>query len=80
MFNPSCLATISRDDSWFSPKLTLSWQVNDDLNTYVSWARSEKPGGFATLSIGSSGLNRELLEYKPEKLVVWEIGAKSQWL
>ncbi len=80
MFNPFCVSSISRNDSWFSPKLTMSWQVNDDLNTYVSWARSEKPGGFATLSIGSSGLNRELLEYKPEKLVVWEIGAKSQWL
>ncbi len=80
MFNPFCVSSISRDDSWFSPKLTLSWQVNDDLNAYASWSRAEKPGGFATLSIGSSGLNRELLEYKPEKLVVWEIGAKSQWL
>jgi outer membrane receptor protein involved in Fe transport len=80
MFNPFCVGTISRDDSWFSPKLTLSWQVNDDLNTYASWSRAEKPGGFSTLGIGSSGLNRELLEYEPEKLVVWEIGAKSQWL
>jgi outer membrane receptor protein involved in Fe transport len=80
MFNPFCTATISRDDSWFSPKLTMSWQVNDDLNTYASWSRAEKPGGFSTLGIGSSGINRELLEYEPEKLVVWEIGAKSQWL
>jgi outer membrane receptor protein involved in Fe transport len=80
MFNPSCNASISRDDSWFSPKLTLSWQVNDDLNAYASWSRAEKPGGFSTLGIGSNGINRELLEYQPEKLVVWEIGAKSQWL
>jgi outer membrane receptor protein involved in Fe transport len=80
MFNPSCVGTISRDDSWFSPKLTLSWQVNDDLNTYASWSRAEKPGGFSTLGIGSSGLNRELLEFEPEKLMVWEIGAKSMWL
>jgi outer membrane receptor protein involved in Fe transport len=80
MFNPSCRATISRDDSWFSPKLTLSWQVNDDLNTYASWSRAEKPGGFSTLGIGGNGINRELLEYEPEKLMVWEIGAKSQWL
>lgn len=80
IFNPFCAATISRDDSWFSPKLTLSWQVHDDLNTYASWSRAEKPGGFSTLGIGGSGLNRELLEYEPEKLVVWEVGAKSQWL
>ena len=80
MFNPSCVGTISRNDSWFSPKVTLAWQVNDDLNVYGSWSRAEKPGGFSTLGIGSSGLNRELLEYEPEKLVVWEVGAKSQWL
>ncbi len=80
LFNPSCNGSISRDDNWFSPKLTVAWQVNDDLNAYASWSIAEKPGGFSTLSIGSSGLNRELLEFKPEKLTVWEVGAKSQWL
>jgi len=80
LFNPYCVTTISRDDDWFSPKLTLTKQVNDDLNTYISWAQSEKPGGFSTLGIGSSGLNRELLEFEPEKLRVYELGMKSQWL
>lgn len=80
LFNPYCVTSISRDDTWFSPKMTLTWQVNDDLNTYASWAKAEKPGGFSTLSIGSSGLNRELLEFEPEKLTVYEAGAKSQWL
>ncbi len=80
LFNPFCTATISRDDEWFSPKLTVSWRVNDSLNTYASFAKAEKPGGFSTLSIGSSGLNRELLEFKPEKLNVYEVGAKSEWL
>lgn len=80
LFNPYCVSRISRDDKWFSPKLTLNWQVNDDLNTYASWSEAEKPGGFSTLSIGSSGLNRELLEFEPEKLTVYEIGAKSRWL
>ena len=80
LFNPYCVTQISRDDNWFSPKLTFTKQVNDDLNAYISWAQSEKPGGFSTLGIGSSGLNRELLEYEPEKLVVYELGLKSQWL
>lgn len=66
LFNPYCVDSISRDDKWFSPKLTVTWQVNDDLNTYASWSKAEKPGGFSTLSIGSSGLNRELLEFEPE--------------
>lgn len=77
LFNPYCVDKIDRTDKWFSPKLTLSWQVNDDLNTFFSWAKAEKPGGFSTLGIGSSGLNRELLEFEPEKLTVWEIGAKK---
>lgn len=80
LFNPYCVSSIERDDNWFSPKLTLAWQVNDDLNTYASWSKAEKPGGFSTLGIGSSGLNRELLEFEPEKLTVYEVGAKSQWL
>ncbi len=77
LFNPYCVDKIARKDSWFSPKFTLKWQVNDDLNTYFSWAKAEKPGGFSTLGIGSSGLNRELLEFEPEQLTVWEIGAKK---
>jgi outer membrane receptor protein involved in Fe transport len=77
LFNPYCVDSIKRNDKWFAPKLTLSWRVNDDLNTYASWAKSEKPGGFSTLGIGSSGLNRELLEFEPEKLQVWELGAKK---
>ena len=80
LFNPYCVDSIDRVDRWISPKLTLTWQVNDDLNTYFSWAKAAKPGGFSTLGIGSSGLNRELLEFEPEKLTVWEIGAKTQWL
>lgn len=80
LFNPYCVGRISRDDEWFSPKFTLSWKVNDDINTYLSWAKAEKPGGFSTLSIGSSGLNRELLEFEPEKLNAYEIGAKTEWL
>ena len=77
LFNPYCKDAISRKDNWFAPKLTLSWQVDDDLNTYFSWSKPEKPGGFSTLGIGSSGLNRQLLEFEPEKLTVWEIGAKK---
>ncbi len=80
LFNPYCVETISRDDNWFAPKITLDWQVNDDIKTYASWAKAEKPGGFSTLGIGSSGINRELLEFEPEKLNVYEVGAKTAWL
>jgi len=80
LFNPYCVNRIARHDTWLSPKFTLTKRVNDDINTYASWAYSEKPGGFSTLGIGSSGLNRELLEFEPEKLTVYEFGVKSQWL
>lgn len=80
LFNPFCVDRLKRDDEWFSPKFTLSWKATDNINTYLSYAKAEKPGGFATLSIGSSGLNRELLEFEPEKLNAYEIGAKTDWL
>jgi outer membrane receptor protein involved in Fe transport len=80
LFNPYCTGTLKRKDSWFSPKITVNYRVNDDINTYVSWSRAQKPGGLATLGVGSSGLDRELQEFEPEIMNVYEIGAKTQWL
>jgi outer membrane receptor protein involved in Fe transport len=79
LFNPYCTGSLKRTDSWFSPKVTANYRVNDDINTYVSWARAQKPGGLATLGVGASGIDRELQEFEPEIMNVYEIGAKTQW-
>lgn len=78
-FNPWCVGSLTDTDSWFSPKVRLEWAAGDDMLFYLAWSRARKPGGFSLLTAGSSGLNRELAEFDPEKMVVWEIGANTAW-
>ena len=69
--------SFERNDSYFTPKATLQWQPSRDLNVYGSYSEGQKPGGFATLTIGAFGLpSRSDVEYEPEKIKVYELGAK----
>jgi outer membrane receptor protein involved in Fe transport len=69
--------TYSRKDKYVTPKGTLQWQPSPSLNVYGSYSVGEKPGGFSTIGIGGSGLtNRAEFEFKPEKVKVYEVGAK----
>ncbi len=79
-FNPWCVDTLSKKESWFIPKLTLDWKATEDMLLFFKWSKSEKPGGFSLLTVGSSGLDRELTEFEPEKMTVWEVGGKSEWI
>lgn len=78
-FNPWCVGQLSQTSNWFVPKLILDWKVADDVLVYFSWADAQKPGGFSLLTVGSSFLEREITEFRPEKMEVWEIGANSEW-
>jgi outer membrane receptor protein involved in Fe transport len=78
-FNPWCVDSLSDSDDWFSPKITLDWAATDDMLFYFSWSRARKPGGFGLLTVGSSGLDRDLTEFEPEKMEVWEVGGNSAW-
>ncbi|MFQ5634163.1 MAG: TonB-dependent receptor domain-containing protein, partial [Gammaproteobacteria bacterium] len=79
-FNPWCNDFLTKSDEWFSPKIRLEWRATDDMLFYGSWSRARKPGGFSLLTVGSSGLNRELTEFEAEKMEVWEVGGNSAWL
>ncbi len=79
-FNPWCVGQLSDTDSWFSPKVRLEWAATDDALLYFSWSRARKPGGFSLLTVGSSGLDRELAEFDSEEMVVWELGGNTMWL
>jgi outer membrane receptor protein involved in Fe transport len=79
-FNPWCVDSLSDRDSWFSPKVSLEWAASDDILFYLSWSRARKPGGFSLLTVGSSGLDRELSEFGAEKMEVWEFGGNTAWL
>jgi outer membrane receptor protein involved in Fe transport len=79
-FNPWCVDSLQNKESWFIPKVTLDWKASEDSLLYFKWSRSQKPGGFSLLTVGSAGLDRDLSEFKPEKMTVWEVGGKSEWL
>lgn len=67
----------SRNDSYVTPKATIQWQPNDNLNLYGSYSIGQKPGGFATLTIGAFGLPaRPDVEFLPEEVAVTELGVK----
>jgi len=67
----------TRNDSYVTPKATVQWVPNDNLNTYASYSVGKKPGGFGTLTIAAFGLSsRDDVEYEPERIKVYELGAK----
>ncbi len=78
-FNPWCVDSLSGKETWFIPKILLDWKATEDALIYFSWGNSQKPGGFSLLTVGASGLDRELTEFKPEKMTVWELGANTEW-
>jgi outer membrane receptor protein involved in Fe transport len=80
LFNPWCIDTLNNEEDWFLPSVTVDWRATEDALLYFKWSKSQKPGGFSLLTVGSSGLDRELTEFKPEKMTVWETGAKTEWL
>ena len=78
-FNPWCVDSLRKSESYFLPKVILDWAPKDGALLYASWAKARKPGGFSLLTVGSSGLDRELAEFDAEKMDVWEVGANSEW-
>lgn len=73
--------SFTRDDQYFTPRVSLDWRVNDDALLYLSYGQGQKPGGFSTITIGSVGLStREDIEFEPEKIAQYELGWKTSWL
>jgi iron complex outermembrane receptor protein len=76
-----------RSESNFSPLLGVEWDVNDALMLYASAVRGFKSGGYDARSnahpdpaVVTPGTSPELvgeLEYEPERVDSFELGAKS---
>ena len=65
-------------DDVFTPKVSLSWQVNDSALLYATYAEGYKSGGFsetwpATL-VAAEG------QFDSEQVESYELGAKTTWL
>jgi len=67
----------SQDWSNTSPKLGLSWQVNDDVMAYAHVSRGFRSGGYNGRAFGSAA---DLQEYDPEILTGYEVGFKAELL
>ncbi len=63
-------------DTFFTPRVSLDYQATDDVMVYGTVSKGAKPGGFSTLSIGTTLTTNRFL---PETLWNYEVGAKSQW-
>jgi outer membrane receptor protein involved in Fe transport len=68
-------AAFNGDDTWTSttPRITVNYQLNEDVMLYASYAEGAKPGGFN----GSDGASVSLPVYDQEESVNYELGVKS---
>ncbi len=76
-------STIKNDN--LSPQVTLSWRATDSLMLYGAYKQGFKSGGFShSTAPRASALplpdQVAALEFGPEKVKGFELGAKSSWL
>lgn len=73
----TCNNRLSGKESWteFTPMAGLSYQVNDDIMVFFTWAQGFKSGGFNGRATTPSTIG----PYDPETADNFEIGIKSDW-
>ncbi len=75
---------LERSDRTWAPKITFEYLFGYDINTYFSWSRGIKPGGFSLLTLGAFGIDPNNdgdfteVSFDSERLDVWELGAKTE--
>jgi iron complex outermembrane receptor protein len=84
--NPSAIFLRTRTDysnertfDKFTPRISLSYQPNDDMNLYASWGRGFKSGGF-DMRGDAIFIPSTVNGYDPETIDSWEIGLKGAFL
>jgi outer membrane receptor protein involved in Fe transport len=73
----------------FTPKFSLKYELNEDVNLYATAAKGFRPGNgqaapppsFCAADYAASGLTpEELSKYNSDSLWSYEVGAKTRWL
>nr|MCS5581798.1 TonB-dependent receptor [Gammaproteobacteria bacterium] len=73
-FALSVYRPFEREDSEYTGRLNLDWNITDDAMMYFSATQGYRAGGFNLVFFSNSPT------YDPEKLMAYEIGYKTQWL
>lgn len=71
---------VERDDDQFTPRISVSYKPNDDLNLYATYAQGFKAGGFdprAREDLDPLGLSRQ--GFGPEIVDSYELGLKGSF-
>jgi iron complex outermembrane receptor protein len=71
--------TNSRSFEKFTPRVSLSYQPNEDMNLYASWGRGFKSGGF-DMRGDAIFIPSTVDGYEPETIDSWELGFKGAFL
>jgi outer membrane receptor protein involved in Fe transport len=71
---PGVRFNASADESFFAPRFSLNYKVDEDVLLYATASKGVKPGGFSTVSAPAIQNAR----YTQETLWNYEIGMKSQ--
>lgn len=75
--NPPSVSTVAEDDwSETSPKVGLSYQINEDVLLFGTYSEGFKSGGFFGRNTTVGGLTTS---YDPEYVATTELGVKSDW-
>ena len=64
-----------REETELSPKVSLKYDFNDDINMYATYAEGFKSGGF-----NAQAPTRNDLQFEPENAVTYELGSKMRLL
>ena len=67
--------TITTAATRTTPMVSFAYQFNDDVNTYVSWQRGFRGGGFNPRPATAA----QVTAFNPEDLDSYEVGVKTEW-
>lgn len=76
--NFSAFADLSQEWTETSPKIGLTYEINEDSIAFISYAEGFKSGGFFGVNQNIRDFERD--QYDPELAETWEVGYKSQHL
>ncbi len=77
---PAGLTMATESDSYFTPKVGIQYLHNDRTMGYFSIAQGIKPAGIGSVNGGGGTFFPEQLRFEQEKVVVYELGTKMDFL